>query len=89
MHLTAKKFTRQWQMRAGAMTYTAGPERILKIRMGSYLAAWADELRDHQIHTVNGAGRHDGIPLLDLKGTAAGGAHSEPDRNYCSARAVW
>ena len=20
---------------------------------GSYLAAWADELRDHQIHTVN------------------------------------
>lgn len=35
---------------------------------GSYLAAWADELRDHQIHTVNMLGCHDGIPLLDLKG---------------------
>ena len=32
---------------------------------GSYLAAWADELRDHQIHTVNMLGCHDGIPLLD------------------------
>lgn len=28
----------------------------------------ADELRDHQIHTVNMLGCHDGIPLLDLKG---------------------
>lgn len=35
---------------------------------GHYLAAWARELRDKKIRTVNMLGCHDGIPLLDLKG---------------------
>lgn len=32
------------------------------------LAAWAGELRDKGIRTVNMLGCHDGIPMLDLKG---------------------
>lgn len=35
---------------------------------GSHLAAWAQELIEKGIHTVNMLGCHDGIPLLDLKG---------------------
>ena len=34
----------------------------------SYLRAWADELIDHNIHTVNMLGCHDGIPVKDLRG---------------------
>jgi len=32
------------------------------------LAAWADEIIENEIHTVNMLGCHDGIPMLDLKG---------------------
>ena len=35
---------------------------------GSTLVAWANELIDKKIRTVNMLGCHDGIPLLDLKG---------------------
>ena len=35
---------------------------------GEYLARWAKELVDNHISTVNMLGRHDGIPMLDLKG---------------------
>lgn len=35
---------------------------------GSILAAWANELIEKKIKTVNMLGCHDGIPLLDLKG---------------------
>ena len=35
---------------------------------GSTLVAWANELIDKKIKTVNMLGCHDGIPLLDLKG---------------------
>ncbi len=35
---------------------------------GDRLRAWAEELRDRKIRTVNMLGCHDGIPLLDLKG---------------------
>jgi sucrose phosphorylase len=35
---------------------------------GEMLAAWAQELLDKKISTVNMLGCHDGIPLLDLKG---------------------
>lgn len=37
-------------------------------KRGNYLAAWARELIDKDIRTVNMLGCHDGIPLLDLKG---------------------
>lgn len=37
-------------------------------KRGCYLAAWAKELVEHGIKTVNMLGCHDGIPLLDLKG---------------------
>lgn len=35
---------------------------------GATLAAWAEELQEKNIRTVNMLGCHDGIPLLDLKG---------------------
>ncbi|MBO5526856.1 MAG: hypothetical protein J5946_02305, partial [Erysipelotrichaceae bacterium] len=35
---------------------------------GTYLKAWADEIIENKISTVNMLGCHDGIPLLDLKG---------------------
>lgn len=35
---------------------------------GEYLAAWAGELVERGISTVNMLGCHDGIPMLDLKG---------------------
>lgn len=35
---------------------------------GSTIAAWAQELIDKKIRTVNMLGCHDGIPILDLKG---------------------
>lgn len=35
---------------------------------GAALAAWAEELQEKKIRTVNMLGCHDGIPLLDLKG---------------------
>ena len=35
---------------------------------GVYLKAWADEIVNDHIKTVNMLGCHDGIPLLDLKG---------------------
>lgn len=35
---------------------------------GSTLKAWADEMIEKEIKTVNMLGCHDGIPLLDLKG---------------------
>ncbi len=35
---------------------------------GSMLKAWADEVIEKKIKTVNMLGCHDGIPLLDLKG---------------------
>ncbi|MBR2669696.1 MAG: hypothetical protein IKE36_07900 [Solobacterium sp.] len=35
---------------------------------GVYLKAWADEIIENHIRTVNMLGCHDGIPLLDLKG---------------------
>lgn len=35
---------------------------------GATLAAWAEELQEKHIRTVNMLGCHDGIPLLDLKG---------------------
>ena len=35
---------------------------------GERLAAWANEVIDNDIHTVNMLGCHDGIPLLDLQG---------------------
>lgn len=35
---------------------------------GSTLKAWADEIINKEIKTVNMLGCHDGIPLLDLKG---------------------
>jgi sucrose phosphorylase len=35
---------------------------------GATLKAWADELIEKEIKTVNMLGCHDGIPLLDLKG---------------------
>ena len=35
---------------------------------GSTLKAWADEIIEKEIKTVNMLGCHDGIPLLDLKG---------------------
>lgn len=35
---------------------------------GATLAAWAEELQEKKIRTVNMLGCHDGIPLLDLKG---------------------
>lgn len=34
----------------------------------SYLAAWAREIVENKIKTVNMLGCHDGIPMLDLKG---------------------
>ena len=34
----------------------------------AHLAAWAKELNDQKIRTVNMLGCHDGIPMLDLKG---------------------
>ena len=37
-------------------------------RRGTYLAAWAREVVEQHISTVNMLGCHDGIPLLDLKG---------------------
>jgi sucrose phosphorylase len=40
----------------------------LERHTGDLLVAWAKELRDKGIHTVNMLGCHDGIPLLDLKG---------------------
>ncbi len=35
---------------------------------GTHLAAWAKEIVEKKISTVNMLGCHDGIPLLDLKG---------------------
>lgn len=35
---------------------------------GSYLKRWAEEQQQEKIYTVNMAGCHDGIPVLDLKG---------------------
>lgn len=35
---------------------------------GERLAAWAQEVQEKHIHTVNMLGCHDGIPMLDLKG---------------------
>ena len=35
---------------------------------GTYVKAWADEIIENKISTVNMLGCHDGIPLLDLKG---------------------
>lgn len=35
---------------------------------GAALTAWAQEIEDKKIRTVNMLGCHDGIPLLDLKG---------------------
>lgn len=35
---------------------------------GTYLAAWAKEITEKHIATVNMLGCHDGIPLLDLRG---------------------
>ncbi|MBD5520436.1 MAG: glycosidase [Lachnospiraceae bacterium] len=35
---------------------------------GEVLAAWAEEIREKKMRTVNMLGCHDGIPLLDLKG---------------------
>lgn len=35
---------------------------------GQYLLAWAQEMDQAGIHTVNMLGCHDGIPLLDLRG---------------------
>lgn len=35
---------------------------------GASLAAWARELKDKDMRTVNMLGCHDGIPMLDLKG---------------------
>jgi sucrose phosphorylase len=40
----------------------------LERHTGDLLIAWAKELRDRGIRTVNMLGCHDGIPLLDLKG---------------------
>ena len=37
-------------------------------RRGTYLVAWAKEIVEKKISTVNMLGCHDGIPLLDLKG---------------------
>lgn len=37
-------------------------------KRGTYLAAWAKEIVEKKISTVNMLGCHDGIPLLDLKG---------------------
>lgn len=37
-------------------------------RRSCYLAAWAKELLENNIKTVNMLGCHDGIPMLDLKG---------------------
>ncbi|MCI7105503.1 MAG: sucrose phosphorylase [Lachnobacterium sp.] len=37
-------------------------------KRGIYLAAWAKEIVEKKISTVNMLGCHDGIPLLDLKG---------------------
>ena len=37
-------------------------------RRGTYLAAWAKEIVEKKISTVNMLGCHDGISLLDLKG---------------------
>lgn len=37
-------------------------------KRGNYLAAWAKEVAEKKISTVNMLGCHDGIPLLDLKG---------------------
>lgn len=37
-------------------------------KSGTVLVAWAQELKEKQIRTVNMLGCHDGIPLLDLKG---------------------
>lgn len=37
-------------------------------KRSQYLAAWAEELIEQNIKTVNMLGCHDGIPLLDLKG---------------------
>ena len=38
---------------------------------GTYVKAWADEIIENKISTVNMLGCHDGIPLLDLKGILA------------------
>jgi len=40
----------------------------LESSSGERLAAWAQELWDKKIRTVNMLGCHDGIPMLDLKG---------------------
>ena len=37
-------------------------------KRSKYLAAWAKELVEKKINTVNMLGCHDGIPMLDLKG---------------------
>ena len=42
-------------------------------RRGTYLAAWAKEIVEKKISTVNMLGCHDGIPLLD--------SISEPEQN--------
>lgn len=40
----------------------------LERKNGEILKAWAQEIREKNIRTVNMLGCHDGIPLLDLKG---------------------
>lgn len=38
-----------------------------------YLKRWLQEIQDKNIHAINMLGCHDGIPVLDLKGSQTGG----------------
>ncbi|MEJ2405874.1 MAG: glycosidase [Candidatus Thiodiazotropha sp.] len=43
----------------------------------TYLLRWIDEIRAHNINTINMLGCHDGIPVLDLDGFAAEDGYQE------------
>ena len=66
-----KKYTRRLQKKGYATYDFFLPGLVIDAienRRGTYLAAWAKEIVEKKISTVNMLGCHDGIPLLDLKG---------------------
>lgn len=52
----------------GLRGYLGTKKEIDFARINEVLAAWAKEIVEKKISTVNMLGCHDGIPLLDLKG---------------------
>ena len=62
-----KKYTRRLQKKAMRLTiFSCRDWSLMRLRTGG--AAWAKEIVEKKISTVNMLGCHDGIPLLDLKG---------------------